>query len=44
MVCLQETKLVEVDLQLVRSLWGNSFVGWEFLPTVGSADGVLALG
>ena len=42
-VCLQETKLAEVDLQLVRSLWGNSFVGWEFLPAVGSAGGVILL-
>ena len=25
-VCLQETKLEVVDFQLVRSLWGNSFV------------------
>uniref|UniRef100_A0A2N9EEG8 Uncharacterized protein n=1 Tax=Fagus sylvatica TaxID=28930 RepID=A0A2N9EEG8_FAGSY len=43
-VSFAETKLVEVDLQLVRSLWGNSFVGREFLPAVGSADGVLTLG
>ncbi len=42
-VCLQETKLAEVDLQLVRSLWGNSFVGWEFLPAVGSVGGVILL-
>ena len=42
-VCLQETKLAEVDLQVVRSLWGNSFVGWECLPAVGSAGGVLML-
>jgi hypothetical protein len=42
-VCLQETKLAGVDLQLVRSLWGTSFVDWEFLPTVGSAGGVLLM-
>ncbi len=43
MVCLQETKLTGVDLQLVRSLWGNSFVDWEFLPAVGSTGGVLIM-
>uniref|UniRef100_A0A2N9I4J4 Reverse transcriptase domain-containing protein n=1 Tax=Fagus sylvatica TaxID=28930 RepID=A0A2N9I4J4_FAGSY len=27
----------------LRSLWGDSFVDWEFLPAVGSAGGVLIL-
>jgi hypothetical protein len=42
-VCLQETKLADIDLQLVRSLWGNSFVDWEMLPAIGTAGGVLLL-
>jgi hypothetical protein len=42
-VCLQETKLEKIDLQLVRSLWGNSFVDWEMLPAIGTAGGVLLL-
>ena len=42
-VYLQETKLADIDLQLVRSLWGNSFVDWEMLPTLGTAGGVLLL-
>ena len=42
-VCLQETKLADIDLQLVRSLWGNSFVDWEMLPALGTAGGVLLL-
>ncbi len=28
---------------MVRGLWGNSFVDWEFLPVVGSAGRVLLL-
>ena len=28
---------------MVRSLWGNSFVDWEFLLAVGLASGVLML-
>uniref|UniRef100_A0A2N9GQ21 Reverse transcriptase domain-containing protein n=1 Tax=Fagus sylvatica TaxID=28930 RepID=A0A2N9GQ21_FAGSY len=39
----KETKLAEIDLQLVRSLWGNSFVDWEMLPATGTAGGVLLL-
>jgi hypothetical protein len=42
-VCLQETKLAEIDLQLVRSLWGNSYVDWEMLLANGTAGGVLLL-
>uniref|UniRef100_A0A2N9G0Y7 Uncharacterized protein n=1 Tax=Fagus sylvatica TaxID=28930 RepID=A0A2N9G0Y7_FAGSY len=38
-----ETKLADIDLQLVRSLWGNSFVDWEMLPAIGTAGGVLLL-
>ena len=44
-ICLQETKLYEIDLQLVRSLWGNSYVDWEMLPAIGTAGGgVMAMG
>jgi hypothetical protein len=42
-VCLQETKLEVVDLQLVRSLWGSPYVDWDFLPAIGSAGGVLMI-
>uniref|UniRef100_A0A2N9I593 Reverse transcriptase domain-containing protein n=1 Tax=Fagus sylvatica TaxID=28930 RepID=A0A2N9I593_FAGSY len=38
-----ETKLEVVDLQLVRSLWGSSYVDWDFLPAIGSAGGVLMI-
>ena len=30
-VCLQESKLDVVDQRLIRSLWGNVYVGWEAL-------------
>ena len=42
-VCLQETKLEVVDLQLVRSLWSSPYVDWDFLPAIGSAGGVLMI-
>ena len=40
-ICLQETKLYEIDLQLVRR--GNSYVDWEMLPAIGTTGGVLLL-
>ena len=42
-MCLQETKLADIDLQLVRSLLGNSFVDWEMLPAIGTAGVFLLL-
>ena len=36
-VYLQETKLVVVDLKIIRSLWGNMYVGWEVLNAVNTA-------
>uniref|UniRef100_A0A2N9IMC9 Reverse transcriptase domain-containing protein n=1 Tax=Fagus sylvatica TaxID=28930 RepID=A0A2N9IMC9_FAGSY len=38
-----ETKLADIDLQLVRSLWENSFVDWEMLLASDTTDGVLLL-
>jgi hypothetical protein len=42
-VCLQETKLEFLDRRIIRSLWGNPYVDWEFLEAVGTAGGVLLL-
>uniref|UniRef100_A0A2N9IM18 Reverse transcriptase domain-containing protein n=1 Tax=Fagus sylvatica TaxID=28930 RepID=A0A2N9IM18_FAGSY len=42
-VCLQETKLDFLDRGIVRSIWGNPYVDWEFLEAVGTAGGVLLL-
>jgi exonuclease III len=33
-VCLQETKLTTVNLSIIRSIWGNMYVGWEVLNAV----------
>ena len=42
-VYLQETKLVVVDLKIIRSLWGNMYVGWEVLNAVNTAGGILLM-
>ena len=43
MVCLQETKLEQMDLRLVCSLWSNQFVGWEAVNAVNIAGGILLM-
>jgi hypothetical protein len=42
-VCLQETKLAAVNLSIIRSIWGNMYVGWEVLNAVNSAGGILLM-
>ena len=42
-VCLQETKLKEVDRTIIRSLWGDRRVKWESLTEVRSAGGILMM-
>ena len=42
-VCLQETKLDQMDLMVVRSLWSNQYVGWEVVNVVNTAGGILLI-
>jgi hypothetical protein len=42
-VCLQESKLDVVDQRLIRSLWGNVYAGWEALPAVNTAGGIILM-
>uniref|UniRef100_A0A2N9IM47 Reverse transcriptase zinc-binding domain-containing protein n=1 Tax=Fagus sylvatica TaxID=28930 RepID=A0A2N9IM47_FAGSY len=41
--CKLETKLDTMDRRIVRSLWGNPYVDWEYLEAVGTAGGILLL-
>jgi len=43
LVCLQETKLEDIELTDVRSIWGNQHVGFSMLRVRGAAEGVLVL-
>jgi hypothetical protein len=43
-VCLQETKLDFLDRRIVRSLWSNPYVDWEFLEAVGTSGGCFCYG
>ncbi|XP_057475897.1 uncharacterized protein LOC130763883 [Actinidia eriantha] len=42
-VCLQETKLKEVDRTIIASLWGGRWVKWEVLRAEGSAGEILMM-
>ena len=40
---LQETKIEEVNLSTVISLWGHRSVDWVVLPSVGRSRGVVII-
>ena len=42
-VCLQETKLVGIDRQLVCSIWGCPYADWAALDADQTAGGVLLM-
>ncbi|XP_045822163.1 exodeoxyribonuclease-like [Trifolium pratense] len=42
-LCLQETKLQNYDVLLCSNLWGSSFHGFSFRPSVGASGGILTL-
>ena len=42
-VYLQETKLDFLDLQVVRSLWGNQFVDWLALDVINTTSEILLM-
>ena len=43
LVCLQETKLEDIQLSDVRSIWGSQHVGFSVLRARGAARGVIVL-
>jgi len=43
LICLQETKMEDVEICDVRSFWGIQHVGFSVLRAVGAAGGVLIM-
>ena len=43
LVCLQETKLEDIELCDVRSIWGSRHVGFSVLRARGATGGVIVL-
>ena len=44
LICLRETKMEDVEICDVRSIWGSQHVGFSVLRAVGTAGGVLVIG
>jgi len=43
LICLQETKLEDVSLSVIRSLLGHYSVGFFFLKVVGASVGIIVM-
>ncbi|XP_016447882.2 uncharacterized protein LOC107772940 [Nicotiana tabacum] len=43
LVCFQETKMEVLSDAIVRSVWGGSWVKYDWVPAVGSAGGILLM-
>ena len=43
LICIQETKLEEVELADIRSIWGNHVVGFAVLKAIGAPGGILVV-
>ncbi|GAU10348.1 hypothetical protein TSUD_422720, partial [Trifolium subterraneum] len=42
-LCIQESKLEDVEEGLVRFLWGSEVVEYSFLPSIGASGGILTI-
>ena len=42
-ICLQETKLTDIDHKVIQSLWGSEYVDWTFLGSNGAAGGIVMM-
>jgi len=43
LICLQETKLEDVSLSVIHSLWGHYSVGFTFLKAMGASRGIIVM-
>ena len=43
LICLQETKLEDVELSDICSIWGNQHVGFAIVKAIGLVGGILVL-
>ena len=42
-VCIQETKKESFEKRICQSMWGDSFVSWDFVPSIQASGGLLCL-
>ena len=43
LVCIQETKKESFDKLICQSMWGDSYVSWDFVPSIQASGGLLCL-
>ena len=43
LVCIQETKKDSFDKLICQSMWGDSSVSWDFVPSIQASGGLLCL-
>ncbi|KAH1256680.1 Transcription factor SRM1 [Glycine max] len=43
LVCIQETKKESFDKLICQSMWGDSYVSWDFVPSIQASGGSLCL-
>ena len=42
-ICLQETKMREINRRVIQSLWGNLHIDWTSLGSNGVFSGILLM-
>ena len=42
-ICVQETKLFVIDVNLCTSIWGGDLVDFSFQPSVGASGGIVTM-
>lgn len=42
-ICLQKTKMEEISVKHIKSLWRGNEIGWNFLLAKGTAGGILIM-
>ena len=43
LICLQETKMTDIDRKAIQSLWGSKHVDLTFLGSNGAARGIVMM-
>ena len=43
LVCIQETKKDSFDKLICQSMWGDSSVSWDFVPSIQASGGLLCM-
>ena len=43
LVCIQETKKASFAKLICQSMWGDSYVSWDFVPSIQASGGLLCM-